>query len=58
MFDEYIHGLGEFETEDDYDFYDLFIDIIDGTTDYLECETLEEFNFGDMEDIERLCRRF
>ena len=31
MFDEYIHGLGEFVREDDYDFYDLFIDIIDGT---------------------------
>ena len=58
MFGEYIHGLGEFVREDDYDFYDLFIDIIDGTTDYLECEILEEFNFGDMEDIERLCRRF
>ena len=31
MFDDYIHGLGEFVREDDYDFYDLFIDIIDGT---------------------------
>ena len=31
MFDEYIHGLGEFVKEDDYDFYDLFIDIIYGT---------------------------
>ena len=40
MFDEYIHGLGEFVRDDDYDFYDLFIDIIDGTTEYLECEIL------------------
>ena len=28
MFDEYVRGLGEFVREDDYDFYDLFIDII------------------------------
>ena len=58
MFDEYIHGLGEFVREDDYDFYDLFIDIIDRANDYLEYKILEDFNFGDMEDMERLCRRF
>ena len=58
MFDEYIHGLGEFVREDDYYFYDLFIDIIDRATDYLEYEILEDFNAGDMEDIERVCRCF
>ena len=58
MFDEYIHGIGEFVREDDYDFYDLFIDIIDWTTDYLEYEILEDFNAGNMEDMERLCRCF
>ena len=55
MFDEYVRGLGEFVREDDYDYYDLFIDIIDRSNDYLECEILEDFNFGDMEDMERLC---
>ena len=58
MFDEYIHGLGEFVREDDYDFYDLFIDIIDRANDYFEYEILEDFNAGNMEDMERLCRRF
>ena len=58
MFDEYVRGLGEFVREDDYDFYDLFIDIIDRSNDYLECEILEDFNFGEMEDMERLCKRF
>ena len=58
MFDEYVRGLGEFVREDDYDFYDLFIDIIDRATDYLEYEILEDFNFGYMEDMERICRRF
>ena len=36
----------------------FFIDIIDGASNYLECEILEDFNFGDMEDIKRICRRF
>ena len=58
MFDEYIHGIGEFVREDDYDFYDLFIYIMDRATDYLEYEILEDFNAGDMEDMERLCIRF
>ena len=34
------------------------MDIIDGTSDYLEYEILEEFNRGDMEDMERICKRF
>ena len=58
MFDEYIHGLGEFVREDDYDFYDFFIDIIDRANDYLEYVILEDFNAGDMEDIEQLCDVF
>ena len=28
MFDEYIHGLGEFVREDDYDLYDLIIEVL------------------------------
>ena len=51
MFDEYISGLGEFVREDDYDFQDLFIDIIDRATDFLEYEILEYFYFGCMEDV-------
>ena len=58
MVDKYIRGLGEFVREGDYAFYDLFFDIIDGATDYLEYEILEDFNAGDMEDMERLCRCF
>ena len=59
MFDEYVRGLGEFVREGDYDYYNFFIDIIAGASNYLEYEILEDFNFGkDMEDIERLCRCF
>jgi len=58
MLDKNISGIFNFAREDDYDFYDLVVDIIDGTTDYLEYELLEEFNYGDMVDIERLCKRF
>ena len=58
VFDEYVRGIGEFVREDDYDYYDFFIDIIDGASNYLECEILDDFNFGGMEDMERLCRRF
>ena len=58
MSDEYVRDLNKFIREDDYDYYDFFIDIIDGASNYLEYEILEDFNFGDMEDIERLCRRF
>ena len=36
----------------------ILIDIIDGTSDYLEYEILEEFNRVDMEDMERTCKRF
>ena len=57
-FDKYIRGLCEFVREYGHDFYDFFIDIIDGTSDYLEYEILEEFNRGDMEYMDRICKRF
>ena len=53
MFDKYIRGRCEFEREDDYDYYDCFIDIIDGAPGYLEYEILEDSNAGDMGDMER-----
>ena len=36
----------------------IFIDNIDGASNYLEYERLKDFNFENMEDMERLCRRF